>query len=102
MPNMDSILAQLNFAPGAPSTVAFDPVDMVKELRAYGEVDAADQIVKLNPEAIRTIGALAHKHYSASTSPMLDTAICLGIVEFLEGKTRPLKRKRRVYAKGEK
>ena len=82
---------------GARSTVNFNPRDLVRELVAYGETNAADKLLQLDQQAIAAIGVLASRHYSAPDRPILDKAICLGIVEFLEEQTRPLKRKRRLY-----
>ena len=84
---------------GARSTVHFDPRDLVRELVAYGETDAAEKLLILDQHAIAAIGVLASRHYSAPDNPILDKAICLGVVEFLEGQARPLKRKRRLYPK---
>lgn len=84
---------------GARSTVNFKPHDMVRELLAYGETDAAEKLLQLNDREIAAIGVLASRHYSAPGRPMLDKAICLGIVEFLEEGARPLRRKRRLYPK---
>ena len=85
--------------PGARSTVHFNPRDLVRELVAYGETDAAERLLLLDEQAIAAIGVLASRHYSAPDNPILDKAICLGIVEFLEEQARPLNRKRRIYAK---
>lgn len=38
----------------------------------------------LDGQAIAAIGVLASRHFSATSNPTLDKAICLGIVEFLE------------------
>jgi len=75
---------------------------MVRELMAYGEFRAAEQIMQLDAQAIAAIGVLASRHYSDPSRPMLDRAICMGVVEFLEEKSRPLKRKRRSYREWEK
>jgi hypothetical protein len=83
----------------ARSTVNFNPRDLVRELVAYGETDAADKLPHLSEQAIAAIGVLASRHYSTPDRPILDKAICLGIVEFLEEQARPLKRKRRLYPK---
>jgi hypothetical protein len=85
---------------GARSSVIFKPEDLVRELVAYGEVEAADVLIRLDQQAIDAIGVLASRHYSADSRPILDKSICLGIVEFIEGRARPLKRKRRMYPKG--
>jgi len=84
---------------GARSTVNFNPRDLVRELVAYGETDAADKLPQLGQQAIAAIGVLASRRYSAADRPILDKAICLGVVEFLEEHARPLKRKRRLYPK---
>ena len=84
---------------GARSTVTFNPRDLVRELVAYGEMDAADRLLQLDQQAIAAIGVLASRHYSAPDRPILDKAICLGIVEFMEEQARPLTRKRRLYPK---
>lgn len=82
------------------STIVFSPTDMIRELEAYGETEAAEKLIGLSDSQIREIGLLAHAHYSRADDgrgPVLDTAICLGVIEFLEGSPRPLRRKRRVY-----
>ena len=66
---------------------------------AYGETEAARQLLLLDQQAIAAVGVLASRHYSGPNNPILDKAICLGIVEFLEEQVRPLKRKRRLYPK---
>jgi hypothetical protein len=91
MLDADEILA------GARTTVTFDPRDMVRELIAFGEANAAERIVQLPAGAIAAIGVLASRHLSSADRPFLDKAICLGVVEFIEGKSRPLSRKRRLY-----
>jgi hypothetical protein len=82
---------------GARSTVHFNPSSLVRELIAYGETEAAERLMQLDHQGIAAIGVLASKHYSAPDNPILDKAICLGVVEFLEEQARPLKRKRRLY-----
>ena len=87
------------------NAVAFEPKDMVRELEAYGEGDVAAKLKQLGPKDIHRIGVRAHEIYSdfdGERGPMLDTAICLAIVEHIEGKPRPLKRKKRVYPKTSK
>ena len=85
--------------PGARSMVNFNPHDLIRELIAYGEADAAEKLPLLDERAIAAIGVLASRHYSGPDNPILDKEICMGIVEFLEERTRPLNRKRRVYPK---
>jgi hypothetical protein len=82
---------------GARSTVNFDPRDLVRELVAFGETDAAEKLLQLDSQSIAAIGVLASRHFSAEDRPFLDKAICRGIVEFLEESARPLKRARRKY-----
>lgn len=84
---------------GSRSRINFDPQDLVRELVAFGEIDAAQRITELSPRAIEAIGVLAARHLSAPDRPFIDKAICLGTVEFIEGKARPLARKRRTYPK---
>jgi len=84
---------------GARSKVHFSPGDLVRELEAYGELEAAELLLQLDEQSIAAIGVLASRHYSGPDNPILDKAICLGVVEFLEEKARPLKRKRRLYPK---
>lgn len=83
----------------ARSKVHFKPGDLVRELEAYGEQEAAEKLQELDEQAIAAIGVLASRHYSGPDNPILDKAICLGVVEFLEEKARPLRRKRRAYPK---
>lgn len=82
---------------GARSTVNFDPRDFIRELEAFGESEAAEKFLHLDGTSIAAIGVLASRHYSAADRPFLDKAICRGIVEFLEGRARPLRRARRKY-----
>ena len=86
------------------SAVIFDPKDMVRELVAYGEPEAAEALPKLDLKALAKIAIRAHSLDSKSVGfvgpVMVDTMICLAIVEHVEGRLRPLKRKRRVYPKG--
>ena len=84
---------------GARSTVNFDPRDLVRELIAFGELDAAERLPQLDAQSIAAIGVLASRHYSAEDRPFLDKAICRGIVEFLEGRARPLRRAKRKYSR---
>ena len=85
------------------SAVIFDPKDMVLELIAYGEPEAAEALPKIG---LKTLAKIAIRAYSLDAKSiglvgpvMVDTMICLAIVEHVEGKLRPLKRKRRVYPK---
>lgn len=83
---------------GARTFTTFDPRDMARELLAYGEPEAAAAILDLDAESIKAIGVLASRQ-TILENPMLDTKICLGVVEFIEGNARPLRRKRRFYPK---
>ena len=84
---------------GSRSKVHFKPGDLVRELMAYGEPEAAEKLQGLDEQAIAAIGVLASRHYSGPDNPILDKAICLGVIEFLEERARPLRRRRRVYLK---
>nr|WP_321329375.1 hypothetical protein [Alcaligenes faecalis] len=86
---------------GARSWVTFSPDSLLPELLAFGEVEVANRFTQLDAQAIAAIGVLASRHYSSPDRPFLDKAICMGIVEFIEGQPRPLKRKRRIYPKAE-
>lgn len=102
MADLDWLINQLKHTDDKPA-VLFDKQKIAKELIAYGEPGAADALLALDDPALGKIGLLAHKHYSTfpgETGPMLDTAICRAVVEHLEGRARPLARKRRVYPKG--
>ena len=76
------------------SKVTFDPKTLVRELIAYGEPEAAATLPTLSSDAIEAIGVRA---YSLWVGMMLDKAICLAVVEYIEGAPRPLRRKRRQY-----
>ena len=81
----------------AESSVNFCAQDIVPQLIAYGEQEAADKLSNLDEAAIYKIGVLAFKHYLAPKT-ILYKAICLGVIEYLEGAPRELKRKRRVFS----
>jgi hypothetical protein len=86
----------------AGNTVAFNPEKIVPELIAYGEPEAAAKLVQLSAQELQVIGRRAHELWSDFTGergPMLDKAICLAVVERVEGQPRDLKRKRRQYPK---
>ena len=85
---------------GGGGTVVFDPKNLVKELIAYGEPEAATKLMLLDTQALQAIGRRADaiwSDFSGERGPTLDKALCLAIVEHIEGKRRELKRKRRVY-----
>ena len=86
---------------GSRSSVDFDRDSLLPELLAFGEVENALVYSQLDDRAIAAIGVLAMNHYAGPENPFLDKAICLAIVEFIEGRARPLRRKRRIYPKGE-
>lgn len=85
--------------PGARSTVTFEPTKLERELLAYGEPEAAAQLPNLSARQVSAVGVLAARHLSGPENLIIDKAICLGVVEFLEGKARPLRRNRRFYAR---
>lgn len=82
----------------AESVVTFKVKDIVPQLLAYGEDEAAEIVVGLDDKAIHAVGVLAFRHYLAPKT-ILYKAICLGIVEYIEGAPRELNRKRRVFKK---
>jgi hypothetical protein len=82
----------------AESVVKFRKQDIVPQLIAYGEDEAAEKLKSLDEKAVHRIGVLAFKHYLVPKT-ILNKAICLGVIEYLEGKSRELKRKRRIYSK---
>jgi hypothetical protein len=76
----------------------------VPELIAYGEPEAASKLQMLDATELQAIGRRAHaiwSTFSGEHGPMLDKAICLAIVEHIEGRPRELKRKRRQYPRKE-
>jgi hypothetical protein len=79
------------------SKVSFRIQDAVQQLLAYGEPEAAKKLPTLSESEIEKIGELAYRHYLIPKT-ILNKAICLGTVEFLEGEARPLNRKRRVQS----
>ncbi len=84
------------------SSIVFEPQSIAKELIAYGEPEAADGLLSLTPESLQVIGRRAHEiwnEFEGEHGPMIVTAICLAVVEHVEGKRRPLRRKRRVFPK---
>lgn len=78
--------------------IAFDPRDLVRELIAYGEPEAARMMGNLSDQQHLAISALALK-ILLRESCTIDKAICLAAVENNDGMPRPLRRKRRVYPK---
>jgi len=84
------------------SSILFEPQSIVKELIAYGEPEAANRLLLLTSESLQVIGRRAHEiscEFEGGHGPMIVTAICLAVVEHVEGKRRPLRRKRRRYPK---
>jgi len=86
---------------GARGSVSFDRDSLLPELLAFGEVENALVYSKLDERAVAAIGVLAMNHFAGPGNVFLDKAICLAIVEFIEGQQRPLRRKRRIYPKGD-
>jgi hypothetical protein len=100
----DFLMAALETAGTAESAVVFEPHKLVRELNAYGEPEAANKITQLETKELLAIGRRAHaiwSTFSGEHGPMLDKAICLAIVEYIEGSPRELRRKRRQYPKNE-
>ena len=86
-------------------SILFKREDVVKTLLEYGEPEVAKKLSRLGLKALREIGYRAHEIYSdfsGAHGPRLDIAICRAAVEYIEGKPRPLKRKRRVVSKARK
>jgi hypothetical protein len=77
--------------------VSFDPADLAPELVAYGEPEAAEFLLTVSPDTHAQISVIAG--HLLSDKITIDKAICLAAIEVLEGRARPLRRKRRVYAK---
>ncbi len=75
-----------------------------KQLAAYGEDEAAQQVLKLNDEAFEFIEVKA-MDFACSFDPdtpnlrpmLLDKALSLAAIVVLEGKQRVLNRKRRKF-----
>jgi hypothetical protein len=84
------------------STVVFDPKRLVQELIAFGESEAASKLLLLEANELQAIGRRANaiwNDFTGERGPTLDKAICLAVVEHVEGKPRELRRKRRQYPK---
>ncbi|KJU77946.1 hypothetical protein OF113_18230 [Ectopseudomonas chengduensis] len=81
------------------SKVNFRPVDIAPQLIAYGEPEAAEKLVQLDDCSLDKIGVLAFDNYLVPKT-ILYKAICLAVVEYLEGSKRELSRKKRVFQKG--
>lgn len=63
------------------------------DLLAYGEHDLAEKMDRLSDEDLDRIGELAAKHIGEGG--YISKHIALGAIEFLEGKQREPKRKKR-------
>jgi hypothetical protein len=81
------------------SKVTFRPVDIAPQLIAYGEPDAAEKLMQLDDSSLHKIGVLAFNNYLVPKT-ILNKAICLAVIEYLEGTKRELRRKKRVFPKG--
>ena len=77
--------------------INFEPEALCSDLVAYGEPDAATAIETMPLDQLFLIKELALKRLSGGG--LISRAICLAAIEVLEGAPRPLRRKRRVYAK---
>lgn len=80
------------------SKVTFRVQDIVPQLVAYGEQEASEKLETFSDDALHEIGVLAFRYYLVPKT-ILNKAICLGVVEYIEGSPRELKRKRRVFNK---
>lgn len=81
------------------SKVTFRTIDIVPQLIAYGEPEAAEKLMQLDESALLKIGVIAFENYLVPKT-ILNKAICLAVVEFFEGSKRELRRKRRIFPKG--
>lgn len=72
---------------------------LVGELKSYGEDQVARKIRGMSNDDYDRLQQVAFVH--SLTSMLLAKALCLAAVEVVEGKPRPLKRKRRVFPKSE-
>lgn len=94
-----SNLQQTNFADLIQrnvSGVAFELAKAAGQLEAYGEHEVAAWLPTIDSDVHARISMRAHQ-----IPGMLDKAICLACVEILEGKARPLKRRRRAFPKND-
>lgn len=80
------------------SKVTFRPVDIAPQLIAYGEPEAAEKLMQLDESSLHKIGVLAFDNYLVPKT-ILYKAVCLAVVEHLEGTKRELRRKKRVFPK---
>ena len=64
-----------------------------QDLLAYGEEQLAKQIDKLSDDDLKEIGKLASKHIGEGG--YIAKHITLGVIEYIEGKKREPKRKKR-------
>lgn len=78
--------------------ITFRVKDIVPQLMAYGEEEAAEKLEVLSEDDLLKVGELAFNHYLVPKT-ILDKAICLGVIEHLEGCARELRRKRRIFKK---
>jgi len=76
--------------------VTFDPNELGQELIAFGEIENALMLSKIDADDYWRISILASR--LLFDHPVYK-ALCLAAVEVLEGAPRPLKRKRRILPK---
>ncbi|GGJ98206.1 hypothetical protein GCM10009304_25180 [Pseudomonas matsuisoli] len=81
------------------SKVTFRLADIAPQLIAYGEPEAAEKLMQLDDCSLHKIGVLAFDNYLVPKT-ILYKAVCLAVVEYLEGTKRELRRKKRVFPKG--
>ena len=65
------------------------------DLRTYGEEELALRVPALTDAEMRKIGEAAGRNATTGGVRLIDKALALAAVEFLEGTSRPLKRNRR-------
>lgn len=80
------------------SKVTFRPIDIAPQLVAYGESEAAEKLMQLDESSLHKIGVIAFDNYLVPKT-ILYKAVCLAVIEHLEGTKRELRRKKRVFPK---
>jgi hypothetical protein len=86
------------------SKVLFKREEIIRDLEAYGEEEIVSKYLAVDNETFDRISERAFEYALISEKPngsgmFISKAICLAIVEVIEGKARPLNRKRRKYKK---
>ena len=90
---MSNLLDLMNRGLGG---VAFKLDDLVPQLEAYGESEAASRLLSCDPDTHAQISIVAGRY--AGQGHTIDKSICLAAVEVFEGTPRELRRKRRKFS----